>query len=122
MLRQCSAVTCLLLVLSIISKLTVDTGDLRHVNVVKQLIEKALYWYDVALNDTEPLNVYHHFVMCLATLHSTREVMSDPEVMRTTGVNISTFIRRVEKKIHTVRQNELERAQRHERTKQKNKT
>lgn len=122
MLRQCSAVSSILLILSLISKITVDTGDSKQVNIVKQLMDKALYSHDVALNDTDPLNVYHHLVMCLAYLHSTREVMSDSEVMRVTGLDVSTFIRRVGKKLHAVRQNELERTHKHNRTKQKNKT
>jgi|EP00966_Prymnesium_polylepis_P122667 hypothetical protein len=105
MLKQCSTITCILFLVSLISKITVESSDLTHVHIVQKLVEKAVHWRDVAESGTDSLNVYHHLVSSLTFMQATREMMPDAKLETTTGIDISSFIRQLEQKISNVRQN-----------------
>jgi hypothetical protein len=105
MLKQCSTITCILFLVSLISKMTVESSDLTHVHIVQKLVEKAVHWRDVAASGTESLNVYHHLVSSLTFMQAAREMMPDSKLERTTGIDISSFIRQLEQQISNVRQN-----------------
>lgn len=105
MLRQCSTITCLLLLVSIGSKLASETSSLHDVTVVQNLMEKAIHWSNVASNGTELLNVYQHLVTALTFVYSAREIMSDFKLEKMTGIEINSFVRTLEKRISDTRQN-----------------
>lgn len=108
MIRQCSAITCLLLIVSVGSKLASETSSLHSVSVVQGLIEKAIHWNNVASNGTELLSVYQHLVTSLTFVYSAREIMSDSKLERITGIEIHSFVRTLERRISDTRQNILQ--------------
>lgn len=105
MLRQCSTITTLLLIVAVISKISADSSDVANGTIVQKLVDKAFHWRNVASSGVEPINVYHHLVSSLAFMQAAREVMPDAKVELLTGVDVSAFVRRVEQHMTDVRQN-----------------
>ena len=80
MLKQCATVTCILLVVSLISKLCVESADLSHTQVLVRLVDKALHWNDVARSDTDPVSRHHHLIAALTFLQAAREIVPDSQM------------------------------------------
>lgn len=105
MWTYCLKSTSVLLVASLASKLFVDDVGSRCDHAVQVLIDKALHWRSVALNDSDPLNAYHHLIVSLTFVQSARELMSDAHIESHVGVDVPVLMKELEKKIAKKRQN-----------------
>ena len=105
MLNQCITTSCMLLLISLLCKMTAESSDVAEVHIAQKLVDKAIHWHKVASNGTEILNMYHHLVSSLTFMLSAREILSDTKLEQMTGIDGSLFIREVEQQISVLRQN-----------------
>ena len=103
MLKQCSTLLFVLLLVSLVSRMAMEASDSSHANIARSLIDKAIHWRNVASNESA-LNSYHHLIASLTFLHSAREIMSDSKLEMNCGLDISSLIRDVEQQIARARQ------------------
>jgi hypothetical protein len=113
MLRQCSAISFLLLTASVVSRVAVETSERPTATAARKLVERALHWTSVADADADAdgggggdrLNVYHHLVTALAFLYAAREIATDRELERVTGVDVVSSVTTLERRVARLHQN-----------------
>lgn len=75
-------------------------------NVLKAsaLLDKSIYWQNVAKGENDILLMYQHHTTSLSFLKAAREFASDLELERFTGVNVSGMWSTTEAEVNKSRQ------------------
>lgn len=102
---QCCAISAILLVVSLASKLIVETSDNALTTQGRKMIERALHWKSVASAETDDLLVYQHLTTSLAFVQAGRELMSDTDLERCTGIHVTGLASDLESRMMRQRQN-----------------
>lgn len=105
MIRQCALTSTLLLVVSVATRLAVDqsVGGVRG----SRFLERAAHWRDVARSEREPLLSVQHLSAALTWLSAAREVSSDADLERYSGLDVLQLQRALERDLRRARQNAL---------------
>lgn len=106
MLRQCAAVSSILFALSVASRLVAENADGTVPAAGRALILRALHWNDVAEGemDDDALRL-QHYASAFAFLQAARELTSDMELERSTGLDVSKISADIEHRCAKTRQN-----------------
>ncbi len=104
MLKQCSTISLVLLIVSVVAKLAMESTDTPTSVAARNLVEKAVHWKHVAKSDTSALNAHHHYVVSLTFLQAARELVTDTSLEHLSGIDIQNFTASVEHRLTTARQ------------------
>lgn len=103
MLAQAVSTTAILLGVSLLSKLLLET----HVPVgghAHELLRQAVHWRDVALQDADPATRLQHLATAAALLQAARTIARDADLERASGVDVPRLARSLETQVVDVRQ------------------
>jgi len=102
LLLHCGIVTSILVVVSLLSRLLVDSSNASSKGAY--LLEKAMYWYDVAQADDDDTLRIEHCATAVAFMDAAREVATDNELETAAGIDLSKLSRRLERSLVVARE------------------
>jgi hypothetical protein len=85
----CVAITVIIFVASVISRLAVEIHEPPVVTKCRELIAKSVNTVEMATKEKDPLLKYQHYTTALAFLCASREFTTDAELERATGIDIA---------------------------------
>jgi len=100
--KCCIVVTVVVLIISLISRLLVDSSNVSTKGAY--LVDKAMYWDELAHAENDPLLRIEHCANALAFMNAAREVATDVELETAAGIDISKTLRRLERNVVAARE------------------
>lgn len=102
MMQQCGAVSAILLLVALLSRLVSETSESALQTRGRELLEQALSWRDAADGAAENIWRYRHEVMALALLQAARSCATDVELERSSGIDVNKLWSGLERRLeHT---------------------
>ena len=97
-----AAVTSALLVASVVSKLVVLEAHVTSRGVL--LLQRALYWRDVADAEAPGAAQFEHYAMALAFVYAARELATDTDLEWASGVEVGRALKHIERRLGACRE------------------
>ena len=105
MLQQCLSVTATILVVSILSKILVETSETSLLSKGRRLVERAMEWKERGDEEGDVILKYQYYTTAFAFLQAGRECASDSELERATSIDMSSVWTRIQEGMTKARQN-----------------